>query len=521
MNKLFFLPHYPSFCWPWIFGILLDQAEVMAKNNDVRVTIIHCDSCETIGKCFHLHLHPKRICRLCNFHKQYLLKKLSKNIQLISLSDLAKDMRKEDRPSFQYNTLEELKNLNYKNIDIGYASFSTYLSFAVRNLNPLIDEPFKKFIDQYLDRCCGLADIFEYALEKYAPDHVCFFNARLIDSKPLLDICLHKKISFTSLENRLVIGNQPRITFFHNTTPFDIENYNCFVKKQWDSSSLSEEERIKTASVFYTNRRNSVAAGDKVYTKNQQSGLLPDNLDTNKHNIVIFNSSEDEFASVGKAYGAKRLFPSQLDGLQTIFELFKDNADIYFYLRIHPNLANIHYLFHHILYDFDKRFPNVTVIPPDSLVSTYSLIDAANKVIVFGSTTGAEAVFWGKPAILLDNSAYQYLDICYIPRNIDEIKELILNYNLPVKNKLGALQFAYDLLNTESGEFEFFKTTKREYHFFKRPVRIQYFEIKGSKFAKYRTTISQFFCKLIYELTPKMEIPDKEDEKAYQKYRFI
>ena len=518
MNFLFFLPHYPSFCWSGIFGIILDHAELMAENKDRHVTVIYCDTYETVGKCYHIHTHPKHTCRLCNFHKQYLLKKISRRIHLLPLSELSKEIKKESMPSFSYNSVEEIKKLSYKNVDIGYAAFSTYLSSVVRNLNPLIDDSFRTFFDQFLERCCNFADIVDFTLDKLSPDQVFLFNARFIDSKPIVDICTNRKIPFTSLEHRMILGNQPRKTFFENTTPHDIENTTRLIKKQWDIPNTSEEEKIQIASIFYTNRKNAIAAGDKVFVKNQQFGLLPDNWDEHKHNIVIFNSSEDEFASIGKAYEAKQLFPTQLDGLKTIFEVFKDHSEIHFYLRVHPNLMHVKYLYHYIIYEFEKLYPNLTVISADSSISTYSLIDAANKVMVFGSTTGAESVFWGKPTILLNNSAYKYLDICYTPQNMEEVKDLILNFNLPAKNKLGALQFAYYYLNTDDGEFSLFKVTNRVYHFFKRPVRIQYFDIKGSKFSKYRTFLSQFFCKLIYDFMPKERVPTKEDEKTYEKY---
>jgi len=518
MNYFFFLPHYPSFCWSGIFGIILDQAELIANNEDTELTLVHCDTCGISGKCFHNHKYPKLVCLLCNIHKKYLLKKLSRKIHLLSLSDFAKEKEINTISSFYYNSVKEIKEINYKNVEIGYAAFSTYLSFLARNLNPLIDDSFKVFFNQLLHRCCVFSDIVEDVLDEYSPDHVFLFNSRLIDSKPIVDLCKYKEISFTSLEHRMVLGNQPRKTFFENTTPHDIDRLTYLIKKQWDSSKLLLEEKIQIASTFYSNRKNAIAAGDKVYVKNQQLGLLPEHWNEHKHNIVIFNSSEDEFASIGKSYDSKLLFSAQLDGLKTIFEAFKDYPEIVFYLRVHPNLMYVNYLYHYIMYEFEKLYPNVTVIPADSPISTYSLIDAANKVIVFGSTTGAESVFWGKPTILLGNAAYKYLDICYTPTNIAEVKDLILNFNLTIKDKLGALQFAYYFLNSESGEFSFFKVTNRVYHFFKRPVRIQYFDIKGSKFSKYITFLTQFFCKLIYDFIPKEKTPTTEDEKVYEKY---
>ena len=77
-------------------------------------------------------------------------------------------------------------------------------------------------------------------------------------------------------------------------------------------------------------------------------------------------------------------------------------------------------MYHTDLLKLGEKYPNMTVIPGGSSLSTYALIDRADVVVVWGSTTGAEAVYHGKPVILLGGAVYRELGITYYPENEDE-----------------------------------------------------------------------------------------------------
>lgn len=75
---------------------------------------------------------------------------------------------------------------------------------------------------------------------------------------------------------------------------------------------LSEAEKEHVGNMFFIQRKTGTYAGDKNYIANSEQRKLPDNWDEGYRNIVIFNSSEDEFAAVGDEYDKARLFPTQL-----------------------------------------------------------------------------------------------------------------------------------------------------------------------------------------------------------------
>jgi len=78
-------------------------------------------------------------------------------------------------------------------------------------------------------------------------------------------------------------------------------------------------------------------------------------------------------------------------------------------------------------------------------VSSYALLDSADLVLAFRSTMSIEAVYWGKPCIVLSASIYKPLGATYNPSTHDEVVELIRT-DLAPKDKTPALKMGYYLM---------------------------------------------------------------------------
>ena len=70
------------------------------------------------------------------------------------------------------------------------------------------------------------------------------------------------------------------------------------ILKYWEDYN-NEKEKIDKAAYFFENRRNGNILSWKSFTDKQEKRSLPNEFDPVKKNIIIFNSSEFEFASVG------------------------------------------------------------------------------------------------------------------------------------------------------------------------------------------------------------------------------
>ena len=456
MKYLIVIPECCSFLSPAATAQLIDNAlQYAEQGNDVTVT--YCDDA-SVCYCF---TNTDRSKTLCHFCRRYIHTMLSsrpvryqKGIHWIAYKDDGKAI-----PPFQYKSIEDIKALRYKGVAIGYAAYSTFLSIS-RNLYPKVDDAFRAYFDKLLSIACKYTDFTLKLLDSVKPDVICSINSRSVCSRPLWDITRQKHIPYECWEGIYNRESQYCKISYGDSTPHDPVTNKRMIEERWNNSSLPESERIKVGEDFYFKRRNSIPAGDKLYVKDQRQGMLPNGFDTAKHNILILNSSEDEYAALFEEYLDGVPFKSQYPGIKFIAESLSSASDYHIYLRIHPNLKQISYLYHTKLYELEKTCPNLSVIAPDSPVSTYSLIDACEKVLVFGSTTGPEATFWGKPVILMANCVYPLIGVSYNPRTAEEVLQLVKEPNLPAKDRLQAVKFGYFSLNDEHPEYKYFHPVK-------------------------------------------------------------
>ncbi len=458
MKYLIFGPTFCSFLSPAPVAQVIDNALLYAEQGH-EVTVAYCDN-STSHYCFTNTDSSKDVCRCCRSYMHTLLSsrpvRSHKNVRWIGYKDDGKAF-----PPMPYNSVEEIKRLKYKGVEVGFAAYSTFLS-ASRNLYPRIDANFRAYFDKLLESACKYTDFTLELIETIKPDKVCGLNSRSVCSRPVWDITRQKHIPYDCWEGVYDRSSQYCKFSFGDSTPHDPVTNKRIVQEIWDKSRLSEPERIQVGEDFFRKRRNSIPAGDKLYVKDQVQGMLPEGFDPSKHNILILNSSEDEYAALFEDYLDGVPFKTQYPGIKFIAESLSKDPDYHLYLRIHPNLKTVHYLYHTKLYELEKNNPNLTVIAPDSPISTYAMIDACEKVVVFGSTTGPEASYWGKPVILLYNCVYSLMDICYTPHTKEETMELIRTPDLPPKDKMPAIKFGYFFLNDENDEYKYFRPVR--YH---------------------------------------------------------
>jgi hypothetical protein len=509
MHYTFFLPFRTTCFIPDQYSVIIDKAEILAQQGH-QIDIVYCDG-KTHNVCYYNCHADTNVCKQCKRFSIYLLNQLSKDklIRLVPISNLIdKNLDYSILNNIQYKNISDIKKIEYKQSKIGYAALSDYLSMS-RNLFPLIDKEFIDFFNPLLVSAAKMTDAVLTAIKTLKPDIIGIFNSRTIYSRPIADICKYYKIPFIAFEIGFDSDNFVLRKEFLNCDVHDINYNNQLINKYWESADIPLEEKIKASSNFFMKRRQGIPCADKVYTSNQVSGLLPKDWDHTKQNIVIFNSSEDEMASLGEEYDKMFLFPSQYQGIKYIFDKFENHNDIHFYLRIHPNLKDIPYAYHKRLYDFD-HYNNVSIIPGDSEISTYTLIDNADKIITFGSTTGIEAAFVHKPVILLGYCLYSFLDVAYVAKSQEELEDLINVKQLPPKDNTGALKLAYYRMNNEFDHLTLFTNHKKiKVKIFNHNFILTKFKIKNKWLSKYYVILYEILGKYAW-LKSNHSFPTKE-----------
>lgn len=422
-------------------GRHLDIAiEEIKKGNEIFV--LHCD--KSLGICVANAGCNALFCKLCRFCQKEDMRYLKglpyeeHNIEeYVSMIDTTR------LPIFDYHTADELRALEYKNIEIGIGALSSYITLT-RNLNPMIDSESKPYFDDILRSEIITTEVLEILQNMHNFDMMVFQNGRGAQFKPFLNFCQNRNIPFICTE-WIKRDEQYYINHFWCDSAHSYKAYAEKYEKFWNESKDTAEEREKIARSFFENRRYGKFAGDKIYTKKQKQGLLPKDWNNNIENIVIFNSSQDEYAAISKEFDREALFMSQLSGIKRIVEHYKDDKSKHFTLRIHPNLIGIPYSYHQSLYELS--YTNLSIIPADSNVSSYSLMDAADKVIVFGSTMGIESAYWGKPVINLAGIVYKSFNVVHMPETEEQLWNMIDNKNLACLRNDKILQYGYFIMS--------------------------------------------------------------------------
>lgn len=463
-----------SLCNPQ-FGIQMETAIEYSKRGD-DVVFTHCSG--VMSACSANFLQNEAICKLCGLGFKAGLRNLPKNVRIVKLLNPG-DNNKYVWKFFK--TIADIKAYCYRGVEVGFSVLSVYIT-KTRNPNPIINDIFLDCINKMLKEAEYLIDAADELIKREKPDLVIYFNGRFFDTKPFYNLAQRYHINFLTTENigGVRANDEYRMVRFYNSIPFDANTTfkNCL--DSWNKSTKSESEKIKIGSSFYEKRRNGMRAGDYVYTSNQIKGKLPECFNVDKKNVVIYCSSEDEFSSVSIQVDKMFIFKSQYDAIKYLAENINDN-EYHFIVRIHPNMRNLDVDYHRNLYKL-SNLKNITVIAPEETVSSYTLMDVAYNIVLFGSTIGAEALYWGKPVVLLGHADYYYWKMCSIPYNPKELIDMVKNPIVYSGAKDMAIKYGYYFLNNSLSETaKYISITPRKLNILGKQVYIfDYLKFMGS-----------------------------------------
>jgi hypothetical protein len=416
--------------WPSHFETELELIELLKKEG-IKISSFICNG--TLVGC---DINPSNNLNQCS--KCINIRK--KGYDLISLLDNVIEVKPDKNKPFpiaeKIISIEDVKKLHYKNFDVGYAALSSIVS---RVRNPYITyDDYKTEFDNLIQKSIGTYNFFLSKLEHLKPDAVIIFNGRFAYSRALVRACEALGIKYYTHERG---ASKDKYMLFENALPHDISYFNKLLQESWDNKQVKEDEKVSIGKQFYIERAKGKQQSWFSFTDKQNKDELPEYWDENKHNIVIYLSSEDEFIAIGDQWG-KTLFKNQIDGLKYIFRDTFDAKMIKFYIRIHPNSKTLKKFIEEI-FEFENE--QIRIIHPESTISSYKLLKKADKIITFGSTMGIEATYWGKPSINLGNCFYKDLNVTYNPNDVGEVITFINNLTLLPKHKLNTLKYGYHL----------------------------------------------------------------------------
>jgi len=430
--------------WPYHYET---ELEIMQSHLDQGHELIQLVCNASFGICDTNLEHNVYKCMTCINRRKAGVAELQGKVKELEILDFTgpEELQAASKMPCSFDSLDKLQELHLGNYPIGYAVGSTLISL-LRSTTIDLSSGNKK-----LGSLMRHAALTYYAcknfLEKEKPDLVYVFNGRIPNPRAMISACHEAGITCMIHER----GNSYKYyEIFTNKLPQDLNYRQDLSLTAWENGK--EPERSKLAHDFFINRRKGQEQGWHSFVSHQKDGLLPENWDSKKHNIVIFNSSEDEYLSCSEDWKNK-LYPSQYKAIRRICNDLKDQPDIQIYLRCHPNLAGASDSEKKELASM-KNEPLVCIAPEDT-ISTYALLDNCSVVLTFGSTVGIEATYWDKPSVLAGPSLYDRLESTYNPQSHEDVITLLKNRDLKPKEKQGALIYGY-YYNSYGKNFKYF-----------------------------------------------------------------
>ena len=421
---------------PHIGVIIDDILDGKQKGDDIYWAYCHCG----LSSCFmNLDGYPC-ICQFCHrMYKQYQ-QAYGAGVHMIPIK--AEDIKHREQ-KFDFHEANELEEFTYRDVMVGRSVLSLYYT-TTRDLDLARFHEFHEYALPLVSELCNLVDKAYELIDQIKPDVIIVYNGRLYENRFFFDIAKKLGIKFKAVETVGGHGEPYAKMSYPDALPHNIEKWNQLAINTWEKSPDPEEEKIRIGSSFFERRRKGEVVVDvKAYVTEQKKGLLPEGFDPSQRNIVLFTSSQDELVALGDDWSVNRVFPSQCEAIGYI--LNHSAGNVHYYIRIHPNLKGINHRDHLGLYQYDA-LPNVTVIPPESKVSSYDLMDACEKVVTFGSTTGLEACYWGKPSIIIGHSGFEACGALYQVKKLEEVMPFVEG-DLEPKPRMAAIRFAYFLLD--------------------------------------------------------------------------
>ena len=438
---------------------LATELELLQRHIDEEddITVLACMG--QLPACIHKLANDAVRCRECTTTRSMGIRLLDRQPSMYALDAYytSKDRDRESSLITSFESIDDIRDYHVDGFDVGYAALSSTV-FLCRDphMESLKDQKLfgRMIIAAYRTFC----SVREFLRTNPDFDRVYVFNGRYATTRGAFRACQQAGIDVHIHERG---SNSSRFMIFENSMPQDLEKMHARIIQRWNAAS--EKERVQTGSKFYNDRRARVEEYWHSHTKAQVEGRLPESWDDDQKNVVIYTSSDDEYVAIGKEWVTPG-FKSQSDAIVDLHNALRERkSKTRLYVRMHPNLRGIDNRDTRML--LNQSGDGIEIIPPESSVCSYSMLDKCDRVVTFGSTIGIEATFWRKPSILAGMNFYRSLDGAHVANGNEELLALVEQKSLEPKPLEAALKFGlfvadfgqpykyYEAADFETGKF--------------------------------------------------------------------
>jgi hypothetical protein len=354
-------------------------------------------------------IHKKILCNSCNNTTLNFLNFFKFN--LIELKNLNTTQIKKKVDAI--NSVSKLKNFKFEKIEIGNLSlYDLHINQKISSLKEINHHQFliaKSYILSATNLILNLKELIKHNFSHYIiMDEYCSDMAsRLFLLQKNIDVLrsvlvYHKNgdISRPSLTRTSSVIEENNLKF-NNWKNFSLIPLSTDLCKDI-AQDLNEKIFKKGTHNFSTNK-----------TKKNIDLYKKFKISKNKKIIVLFSSSEDEHAALAinhkilKLKKCKDIFKNNFEWIDNTIDYVSESSNYHLIIKFHPrigktfreNLRSDIYESYKKKY-FDRDFKNVTVLKPETIISSYDLADISDLALVGWGTIGLELARLCVPVIV-------------------------------------------------------------------------------------------------------------------------
>ena len=403
--------------------------------------------------------------------------------------------------ALRVNDMNELKNMQYKNYNVGYGIANNLISENKdTNPFPLREIDMKEIKENFSSSIKSIMFAEKLLSSKAKYDCVVLLNGRFACENAFKQVAKAKGLEIFFHEcgapypfNRF---------FFEKYMPQNFDERKKEIKyiKESMPKALIQQIGMK----FFVRKTNGDGVYEKSYVSNQSDELserlntIIDSFKTNKKPIIsFFTSNDDEFNIIE---GVKDRFPvwrSQRLAIESISKIAKE-LGCYFIVRVHPNLKGKSKKEKLRWQNLGERIMKNDGywISQEDPEPTYSLIKTSDIIITSGSSVGVEAIFLEKISIAIAKCYYDRIipsiNLAMTPEILKMQISAYKNHNKINKED----SYIYGAWAMEYGtKFQYFVPTEYGFGAMKNGTRIASPGITQRLISKFKSLINHIFKK--------------------------
>lgn len=269
------------------------------------------------------------------------------------------------------------------------------------------------------------ATAFERGIAVTEPDVLVVFNGIFAPERAAFEIARHHGVRVVTHEAGFHQGSH---VLAHNG-PANYYQYDA----EWEvrkDRPLSEDERIEIRT--YLQRRDGKSSdGGRVdywpsVTEDHEEIRRTLNLDPSRSTLVLFPNIVWDSAVLRRDVA----FEGLLDWVLYTIDLIGERSGIQLVIRSHPaevqlGRATSERVEKRVNEVLSSVPSNVRIVPPESDISSYRLMEMSDAVVVYTSTTGLEAAVRGNPVVVAGETHYRGKGFTIDVETKEEYRELL------------------------------------------------------------------------------------------------